>query len=175
MNFVKPHKLQAIPRILKHHPRLTHRQRRTFHSTPPTTMVTQYKLKGLSALDDLKKGEKKEYEVEGIQGAKVLLVNVGDKVHALSPKCTHFGAPLVRGVLHADGRLTCPWHGACFNVVTGDVEDAPALNSLTKFNIAEKEGGVFVNAEEEEVKAFCRNLSIKCQTQGSEKIVVVGG
>jgi len=60
---------------------------------------------------DLNDGEKREVEVEGIDKAKILLVNVAGKYHALSPRCTHYGAPLVKGVLTGDGRLTCPWHG----------------------------------------------------------------
>lgn len=72
-------------------------------------MAQEYKLK-LDSLD-LKSGEKIEAEVDGIEGGKVLLVKAQDKIHALSPKCTHFGAPLVKGVLGDDGRLVCPWHG----------------------------------------------------------------
>ena len=70
----------------------------------------EYKLKDLTSLD-LKPGEKLAVEVEGIDEAKVLLVNTGGKVTALGAKCTHYGAPLVKGVLTGDGRLTCPWHG----------------------------------------------------------------
>jgi nitrite reductase/ring-hydroxylating ferredoxin subunit len=70
----------------------------------------EYKLKDLKSLD-LKSGEKREVEVEGIEEAKVLLVNTGGKITALGAKCTHYGAPLVKGVLTGDGRLTCPWHG----------------------------------------------------------------
>ena len=73
-------------------------------------MAQEYKIKGLSSLD-LKTGEKCEVEVEGIEEGKVLLVNVGGKTHALSSKCTHYGAPLKLGVLTPDGRLTCAWHG----------------------------------------------------------------
>jgi nitrite reductase/ring-hydroxylating ferredoxin subunit len=73
-------------------------------------MAQEYKLKGLSSLD-LKPGEKREIEVEGIEEGKVLLCNVGGKTTALGSKCTHYGAPLVKGVLTGDGRITCPWHG----------------------------------------------------------------
>jgi Rieske Fe-S protein len=73
------------------------------------SMAKEFQLKGLTSLD-LKPGQKKEFEVEGLEGAKVLLVNVDNKFHALSPRCTHYGAPLTRGVLHGT-RLTCPWHG----------------------------------------------------------------
>lgn len=73
----------------------------------------EYKLKGIGALD-LKPGEKREVEVEGIEEGKVLLINVGGKTTALGSKCTHYGAPLIKGVLTGDGRLTCPWHGGTF-------------------------------------------------------------
>jgi apoptosis-inducing factor 3 len=36
---------------------------------------------------------------------KVLLSRLGDNVHATSAFCTHYGAPLVKGVLTADGRV----------------------------------------------------------------------
>jgi nitrite reductase/ring-hydroxylating ferredoxin subunit len=71
----------------------------------------EYKLKGISDLSSLAPGEKVEVEVEGIDDAKVLVVNAGGKVTALGPRCTHYGAPLVKGVLSKGGRLTCPWHG----------------------------------------------------------------
>ena len=74
------------------------------------TMTTEYKLKDVSTLD-LKTGEKREVEVEGLENGKVLLARVGNETHALSANCTHYGAPLKNGVLTPDGRLTCPWHG----------------------------------------------------------------
>lgn len=81
----------------------------SFHTTA-RIMAQEYKIKGLSGLD-LKSGEKREVEVEGIEEGKVLLANVGGKTHALSAKCTHYGAPMKLGVLTPDGRLTCAWHG----------------------------------------------------------------
>ena len=73
-------------------------------------MAEEYKIKGLTKVN-LKNGEKQEVEVDGIEDGKVLLLRVGDKAHALGPKCTHYGAPLKNGILTPDGRLTCPWHG----------------------------------------------------------------
>lgn len=84
-------------------------------------MAKEYQLKGLSSLD-LKSGEKREVEVEGVENGKVLLVRVGDKTHAMSSNCTHYGAPLVKGILTPDGRLTCPWHGGneILSIVTNE-------------------------------------------------------
>jgi nitrite reductase/ring-hydroxylating ferredoxin subunit len=73
-------------------------------------MAKEFKLKDVTSLN-LKNGEKKEVEVEGVEGGKVLLLKVQDKVHATSANCTHYGAPLAKGVLTPEGRLTCPWHG----------------------------------------------------------------
>lgn len=64
---------------------------------------------------------------------------------------------------------------ACFNVGTGDVEDAPALDPLAKFEILEKKGGVYIKGEESTIKASRRSPNTKCSVQGQEKVVVVGG
>lgn len=85
-------------------------QRAALFSTSFRTMATEFKLKGLTSID-LKNGQKQECEVEGIDGGKVLLAKVRDEVHAMSANCTHYGAPLIKGVLTGEGRITCPWHG----------------------------------------------------------------
>ncbi|GAM84295.1 hypothetical protein ANO11243_022890 [Dothideomycetidae sp. 11243] len=137
-------------------------------------MAKEFKIKDLASVE-LKNGEKKEVEVEGIEGGKVLLVKLKDEVHALNSNCTHYGAPLAKGVLTPEGRLTCPWHGACFNAYTGDVEDAPALDPLHKFKVTQKDGGVYISGEEEHVKAQRRKLGIKCSPKKQDRTLVVGG
>ncbi|KAJ8106855.1 hypothetical protein OPT61_g9266 [Boeremia exigua] len=135
--------------------------RRAAFSTAFRTMAQEFKLKDVTSLQ-LKNGEKKEVEVEGVEGGKVLLLKSQDKIHATSPTCTHYGAPLVKGILTPEGRLTCPWHGACFNVTTGDVEDAPALDPISKYEVFERDGAVYVKTDEETLKASRGKLNIKC-------------
>ncbi|PMD44976.1 hypothetical protein L207DRAFT_507900 [Hyaloscypha variabilis F] len=138
-------------------------------------MAQEYKLKGLSSLD-LKLGEKREVEVNGIEEGKVLLCNVGGKVTALGSKCTHYGAPLVKGILTADGRITCPWHGACFNAKNGDIENAPAIDSIPSFQLSEKNGAVYITGEQQSIKGSRRKPNIKISgISGPEKVVIVGG
>ncbi|KFA68344.1 hypothetical protein S40285_02527 [Stachybotrys chlorohalonatus IBT 40285] len=140
-------------------------------------MAQEYKLKDLSSLS-LSPGAKQEVEVEGIENGKVLLVNAGGKIQALGSKCTHYGAPLVKGVMTASGRLTCPWHGACFNAKTGDVEDAPALDALPVFKVEERDGAVYITGEEAAIKSSKRKPNFKCNASGGaqkDKVVVVGG
>ncbi|KAI0007449.1 hypothetical protein F4779DRAFT_592095 [Xylariaceae sp. FL0662B] len=138
--------------------------------------MPEFKLKGVSSLS-LQPGDKQEVEVEGVEEGKVLLLNAGGNISAVGPKCTHYGAPLVNGVLTKQGRLTCPWHGACFNGKTGDVEDAPALDSLAVFKLVEKDGAVYIQGEEATIKAARRKPNFKCRAAGTptEKVIVVGG
>uniref|UniRef100_H2Z8R6 Rieske domain-containing protein n=1 Tax=Ciona savignyi TaxID=51511 RepID=H2Z8R6_CIOSA len=70
---------------------------------------------------------------------KALLVRHQGEYSAIGHKCTHYGAPLVKGALR-DGRVRCPWHGACFNVKTGDIEDFPGLDCVPKHDIVIQDG-----------------------------------
>ena len=87
----------------------------------------------------------------------------------------------MKGVLDArSGRLTCPWHGACFAVATGDVEDAPALDPLARFEVFERESALWVRGEEEAIRGAKRVLNIKCAVAEPERekedgVLVVGG
>ena len=53
-----------------------------------------------------------------LNGTRVALVRVGNRVHAVADTCTHQGGPLSEGRL-SGARLTCPWHGWMFDVRTG--------------------------------------------------------
>ncbi|PQE23621.1 putative rhodocoxin reductase protein [Rutstroemia sp. NJR-2017a BVV2] len=144
-----------------------------FTTTPHLTMAQEYKLKDFKA-GDLKPGEKKEVEVEGIEEAKVLLCNVGGKTTALGPKCTHYGAPLVKGVLTGDGRITCPWHGGPAS--NGDIENAPALDALASFELSEKDGSTYITGDKDTIKAGRRKPNIRISgAQSQDKVVIVGG
>jgi NADPH-dependent 2,4-dienoyl-CoA reductase/sulfur reductase-like enzyme/nitrite reductase/ring-hydroxylating ferredoxin subunit len=93
---------------------------------------------------DLKDGEMKEVEVEGLG---VLLVRADGKFYAIGSECTHFGGPLEEGTLHGH-RVRCPWHQACFDVVTGDMLEPPALDSLSRFKVRVEGDDVIVTIPE---------------------------
>ena len=64
---------------------------------------------------------------------------------------------------------------ACFNTTTGDVEDAPALDPLAKFEVLERNGALYIKAEEAVVKANRKALTIRCKASSPETVVIVGG
>uniref|UniRef100_A0A8C3UYI1 Apoptosis inducing factor mitochondria associated 3 n=1 Tax=Catharus ustulatus TaxID=91951 RepID=A0A8C3UYI1_CATUS len=80
---------------------------------------------------DLENGQMREVD---LGCGKALLIKESGEFHAVGHKCPHYGAPLVKGVL-SKGRVRCPWHGACFNIGTGDIEDFPGLDSLPRFQV----------------------------------------
>jgi nitrite reductase (NADH) small subunit len=51
-------------------------------------------------------------------GTRMVLVRIGDRVHALGDVCAHKGGPLAEGKLSGT-RLACPWHGWMYDVRTG--------------------------------------------------------
>jgi hypothetical protein len=69
--------------------------------------------------------------------------------------------------------LTCL--AACFNINTGDIEDAPALDPLAKFEIIEKDGAVYIKGDEATIKANRRPLNLKCAAKSLDNVIIVGG
>lgn len=80
------------------------------------------------------------------EGEQVLLVQVGDDVHALSATCTHWGGPLAEGAV-VDDTIRCPWHHACFDLATGEARGAPALNPVDRWEVDVRDGTVFVTGK----------------------------
>jgi ferredoxin-NADP reductase/nitrite reductase/ring-hydroxylating ferredoxin subunit len=68
---------------------------------------------------DLKEGGLLGVEV---QGKKIVLAKVNNKVYAMDAVCSHEGGPLEDGTLEGYN-LTCPWHYAVFDVRNAKVSD----------------------------------------------------
>ena len=69
----------------------------------------------IAEANQLQPGEMKSFPLEN---KMVLLANVDGTFYALDNKCPHMGGSLVDGDLE-DVTLTCPRHGAKFDVRTG--------------------------------------------------------
>jgi apoptosis-inducing factor 3 len=59
-----------------------------------------------------------------LDGSPVLVVRVGERVHAIEAICPHAGGVLADGTLDGD-RLTCPEHAAAYDVADGHVLSDP--------------------------------------------------
>ena len=64
----------------------------------------------------------------------VAIFNMNGTFFALDDSCPHRGGPLSEGEL--DGQeVTCPWHGAVFDVTTGSVLGAPAPRDVAHYAV----------------------------------------
>lgn len=124
--------------------------------------------------EDLQENEMKVFEAGEKQ---VLVVKENGKVYAMGAKCTHFGAPLNSGIF-CKGKIYCPWHGACFNSKTGDIEEFPALDPIPVYPVN-------IDPTTNEVKVTLRNNShlssqnatktlCKASEDNSEYVVIIG-
>ncbi len=67
-------------------------------------------------------------------GKKIALFNVDGDYYAIDDTCTHHGGPLSEGEL-AGKEVTCPWHGAVFDVTTGEVLGPPAPEGVSRYKV----------------------------------------
>lgn len=89
-------------------------------------------------------------------GIKIIVIRESeDKFAAIGNTCSHYGAPLINGSFRGDiyhylsvtnhiltgvlykDYIACPWHGACFNIHTGDIEEFPGCDSIPAFEVTD--------------------------------------
>jgi len=61
-----------------------------------------------------------------VNGKEIVIANMNGKFCALDDRCAHMNAPLSMGNLTGDV-VTCPFHGAKFNVASGKKIAEPVL------------------------------------------------
>uniref|UniRef100_A0A8C5JVQ9 Apoptosis inducing factor mitochondria associated 3 n=1 Tax=Junco hyemalis TaxID=40217 RepID=A0A8C5JVQ9_JUNHY len=134
---------------------------------------------------DLENGQMREVD---LGCGKALLIKESGEFHAVGHKCPHYGAPLVKGEVHltggeaaagqhqpcsalfpagvlSKGRVRCPWHGACFNIGTGDIEDFPGLDSLPRFQALQTQ---------RRTKMMAKCISLSNYNLSSTNVLIIG-
>ena len=99
---------------------------------------------------------------------EVLLVLREDEVFAIGAHCSHYHAPLVDGLV-LGGEIHCPWHHASFDLATGEVLRAPALDSLPCWTVERRDGKVFVRGQRP------AKTRAPVPVEASKAMVIVGG
>ncbi len=106
-----------------------------------------------------------------VGGEQVLLVRRGAEVFAVGAQCTHYGGPLVDGLVVGD-TVRSPWHHACFDLRTGEALRAPAFSPLPCWSVEQRGGKAFVMDKAKKAKP-----QRKAAGPGGApaRIVIVGG
>ena len=69
-----------------------------------------------------------------VKGKRIALFNVDGKFFALDNTCTHRGGPLAEGEVLGH-EVTCPHHGARFDIRTGEVVGPPAQQAVASYGV----------------------------------------
>ncbi len=78
-----------------------------------------------------------------VDDVPALLVRIGNDFFAVEDVCSHDGQPLTDGPV-ADGAITCPRHGAKFDLKTGQALCMPATRGIETFAVQVRDGEIFV-------------------------------
>lgn len=137
----------------------------TAQAKPPGPDLTR----GVS-VDDLQDG----HMLVGHAGEEgVLLARRGDEFFAIGATCSHYGGPLVEGLMVED-TVRCPWHHACFSLRTGEALRAPALSPVACWSVERRDDKVFVQSKKD-IPEASKKGGPTAATGSPEKIVIVGG
>lgn len=97
----------------------------------------------VAKITDIPIGEIKSFEAEG---ETIAICNVDGKFYAIKDECTHMDYPLSDGSLDGE-TVTCAWHGAKFNVRTGEVLSLPAYEPVETYQLRLKGDDIYVLTE----------------------------
>ncbi|KAI9026466.1 NAD-dependent dehydrogenase [Phycomyces nitens] len=139
------------------------------------TDLSKYPQDFLAVKDgEMKSMERKEIRVD--ENLSFLLTRLDNRYYATSNTCTHYGAKLSESPMTSEGRVICKWHGACFDLKTGDIEDAPALDRLRTFDVTVRNGGVYVKISREELEnPRVLPKCVKYNPESKQTVVILGG
>ena len=81
--------------------------------------------------DELGSGQSKFVEIEG---KEIALFNCDGTYYAIDNECPHVGGPLCEGEI--DGStVICPWHGAEFDLKSGEALAPPAEENVNTYKV----------------------------------------
>ena len=84
-------------------------------------------------------GNPQAAQVSGVNIVRTLIA-----VYAIAGACSHRGGPLGEGALEGSV-VTCPWHGARFEVTTGAVLSPPAPRSMATYRVIVEDDAIMVD------------------------------
>ena len=98
----------------------------------------------VASVSDLPEGEKTIAEVDE---RIVVLVHTQGQFYCIDDVCTHDGGPLSDGQLEGC-EISCPRHGAKFDVRTGDALTMPATEATVVHEVKVEGDSIFVRINE---------------------------
>ena len=83
----------------------------------------------ISSIDELSEGERLFVEIDDLP---IVVFNIAGEIFAIGDVCSHDDGPLGEGDLE-DYEISCPRHGAKFDVKTGKALSLPAVVDIPAY------------------------------------------
>ena len=96
----------------------------------------------LAKADEIAPGGRKSVVVDEVPA---LLLRIGDEYFCIEDTCTHDGQAMTNGAVH-DHEITCPRHGARFDLRTGKALCMPATEPVQTFELDIREDGIYARS-----------------------------
>jgi nitrite reductase/ring-hydroxylating ferredoxin subunit len=100
----------------------------------------------VARVEDIAEGGTLPLEADG---ELICLAKVEGCIYAFTDNCTHISGPLNEGELEGHV-LTCPWHGAQFDVRTGKALRGPARQDILIYPVKVEDNAIFIQLPNEE-------------------------
>lgn len=98
----------------------------------------------VATVDEIEPGGRKSVVVDD---EPALLIRVGDDFYCINDICTHDGQAMTDGPI--EGReITCPRHGARFDVTTGEPLCMPATEPVETYEVEIRDGEIYARPRE---------------------------
>ena len=104
---------------------------------------------------------------------EILLARTEGGFSAIAAHCSHYGAPLVKGVMQGD-RIVCPWHNACFEAATGKQLEPPGRDNLAQYTVQVDGDTVYIEPPVPESEHLTPEMA-KPDSQAEQTFAIVGG
>lgn len=97
----------------------------------------------VAKISDIPAGTAKSFIVEN---EIVAIFNLNNKYYALKDQCSHMNLPLSDGLL-VDGVVVCAYHGAEFDIKTGEALSLPAVEPVEAFEVRIEDEQIYVSLD----------------------------
>lgn len=96
----------------------------------------------VATVDELPVGERKIIDVDNVS---IALFNIDGTIYAIEDRCTHDDGPLAEGEL-SGCTITCPRHGARFDVRSGKALSFPAFEPTNVYEVELRGNEVWIES-----------------------------
>lgn len=94
----------------------------------------------VAKVSDIKPGEIKSFVVGN---EMVAICNTGEKFYAVIDECSHQTLPLSDGLLEGK-TITCAYHGAEFDLETGEALCLPAVDRIETYELKVEDDDIYI-------------------------------